>query len=187
MKRNLFVALLLLAIVLMLSACDTAWVPVDTGVEEVPASQIVVDAETPTVAENADVEATPAETGGLDTLLNFLLNLSGLVPVVAVGVFPIAFIVDLLKRLPKPLTLPNGWAPLASGILNLALFTAFFFLNNKHDEVLTGALQAFATMSPFILMLFMSMLGTSGAHNKLTDHGLGYSYAAAEVRALSRG
>jgi hypothetical protein len=186
MKRKLFVVLLLLVIVALLSACGS-WKAYDTGIAptEAPAKLVssVTDSAPESVVEIAESE--PTETGGLDTLLAFLLELCDLIPAVAFGAPFIAFVIDLLKRLPK-YSLPDGYAPLVSGLLNLALYAALFFFKDKQDAI-TGIVQALNTLAPFILMLFTSTLVTAGAHDKLANRGLGYSYTGEAVVGILRG
>ena len=172
MKKNVFVGLLLVVLVLALVGCASTRLPESDAVD-VPASQMVIDAPTSDLVIEADpVEEAPADTG-LDALLGFLVNLSGLVPVVPGGALFFAFVVDQLKRFG---VVKDGYAPLVSGALNLALYTILYFASDKQDELVLGIIQALNSLAPFVLALFVSLIGTAIAHDKLSARGLGFNY-----------
>jgi hypothetical protein len=181
MNRKFSVALLLIIIVVLLSACELdTWQAYDTGqVSGPPDTSTLIAAPEPVPDE------TPADTSGLDTVLKFLDELLILIPAVTFGAPFIATFVDLLKRLPfRPL--PNNYAPLASGIMNLALYTFCYFATDQQEEVAKGVMQAIISLSPFVLMLFTGLVFTAKAHDKLSAIGIGKSYTGEAVKGMTR-
>lgn len=179
-----FAALLLIVVLVLLTGCE-AWEPIDLGpaptAEPTPLVDTVVPIETP-VAEDTE----PTDTEGLNTLLAFLLTICTLIPAVPAGAPAFAAIIDIWKRLPGRFGLKNGWAPLVSGLLNLALFTALFFLNNEGDKMVESLLGAVTALSPYILMLFVNLLATAGAHDKLVGIGVGKSHSGEAIHGMLR-
>jgi hypothetical protein len=104
--------------------------------------------------------------------VGFLSSLLGFVPVVGFGAALIAFVVDTGKRL----GLPDGYAPLVSGGLNLALYGLLFLGNDAQDARLQNAVAAINLIAPYVVALFMSVLTTVKAHQHLAAAGIGYSH-----------
>lgn len=119
----------------------------------------------------------------MDALLSFVGNLLGLIPVVAFGAPLVAFLVDLAKRL----RLPDGYAPLLSGALNLVLYGVVFFAGDKHLPQVQNVVQAMTLAAPVILSIFVSLLSTAAAHNMLAAIGVGFKHDAAAKLAASAG
>lgn len=183
MFKKLSVGLLIVVLVLCLSGCTSAkWYVADLTQEataevvdeDVLVSEVEADEEP---AEDVVVlEEEPVEpVNNVDSLVGFLLELLSYVKVVPIAVPVIALLVDMLKRLPGKYALKDGYAPLVSGLLNLGVYAAYFFLTDKQDAFLDGILNGLTVLGPFILTLFGSVLGTASAHTSLASAGIGYS------------
>lgn len=110
----------------------------------------------------------------MENFLVFVNVLLGFVPAVAGAAIAIAAIVDGLKKLGW---LPDGYAPLASGLLNLAVFVALFFLGDEYGKEIQSTMDAIAIVAPVVVSLLIALLSTSKAHDLLTGIGLGFSYS----------
>jgi len=104
--------------------------------------------------------------------MEFLNDLLVLVPVIAFAAPLIAFLVDTFKRF----GLPDGYAPLISGVLNLGMYAALYFLSDQEAEIQT-VIEAMYQLAPIILALFVSVLSTKSAHDLLEKVGIGFSYS----------
>ncbi len=115
----------------------------------------------------------------MEVTVTFFEVLLGLVPVVAFAAPLIAFLVDQAKRA----GLPDGFAPLVSGVLNLVFFALLFFLPNEAERIedYTGAVYAFA---PYVVALLVALISSSWVHDRLTAVGIGYSHTDAEADAV---
>jgi len=116
----------------------------------------------------------------MSNFLTFVEVLLGFVPAVAGAAIAIAALVDGLKKLGW---LPDGYAPLASGILNLVVFVALFFLGDQYGKEVQSVLDGIAIIAPVIVSLLIALLSTSKAHDLLTSIGLGVSYSASKAGA----
>jgi hypothetical protein len=117
----------------------------------------------------------------MNTFVSFVDALLDLVPAVAFGAPLIAILVDAAKRV----GLPDGYAPLASGLLNLILYGVLFFLKGREGEVQT-IVEGLTALAPFILSLFVGLLATAGSHKKLLNIGVGYSNTSSSLRDFRR-
>lgn len=110
----------------------------------------------------------------LDTqLYSFLLEMFDLIPVVAgVSVF-ISVLIDQLKRLK---VLPDGYAPLVSGGLNLVFYIVLYFLSDAQDAQVVGIFGDIATVMPYLVSLFLALGVGDWTHNYFKQKGIGYSY-----------
>lgn len=111
----------------------------------------------------------------MDTLLGFGNSLLALVPVMGFAAPLIAFIVDTAKRA----KLPDGYAPLLSGLLNFAVFAVLYFVGEAHRAQVQDVVQLLTQIAPVIVALFISLLGTAKAHDLLSAVGIGFSHADA--------
>jgi len=107
-------------------------------------------------------------------IMEFVNGLLALVPVVAFAAPLIAFVIDTTKRF----GLPDGYAPLVSGLLNLALYAVVYFVGEAHADQVQTVVEAVTMLAPVIVALFVSLLGTTGAHKALELIGIGYSHEA---------
>ena len=110
----------------------------------------------------------------MDNLLAFLAALAALVPVVSTVAPLVAFVVDTAKRI----GLPNGYAPLVSGLLNLLAFAAMFFLTDAQKAQIPDAVAGILAVAPFVVALLISVLATPVVHDMLTAKGLGFSHGS---------
>jgi len=116
----------------------------------------------------------------MDQFLVFAETLLGFIPAVAGAAIAIAALVDGLKKLGW---LPDGYAPLASGLLNLVVFVLLFFLGDQYGKEVQSVLDGIAIIAPVIVSLLIALLSTSKAHDLLTSIGLGVSYSARKEAA----
>ena len=107
----------------------------------------------------------------MDGLLGFILALADLVPVVGFGAGLIAVIVDALKRFGL---LPDGFAPLAASLLNVALFAIVYFVGDQAD--IEGLVEAITALAPYIIGLLSVALAAPAVHNALERVGVGFSH-----------
>lgn len=105
-------------------------------------------------------------------LLAFLETVLKFVPTVAVAAGVIALIVDFLKRIG---VLPDGYAPLASLILNAAAWVLVYLFG---DVAVGEVTEPLAQILPYVFSLLVSLGITEWAHNIYTPKGLGYSFSA---------
>lgn len=108
----------------------------------------------------------------MEQFLQFTVHLLGLVPAVALFAPLIALVVDFLKRAGA---LPDGYAPLASGVLNLLAYALVWFAGESKD--MTTIVNAVTALAPYIFALFLSLLATARAHKAAVGIGIGYSHA----------
>lgn len=106
--------------------------------------------------------------------LEFCGNLFTLVPVVAPAVLLIAIIVDGAK---KAKILPNGYAPVLSGVLNAAVFLVYYLAGPDRTAQIDGIIKAVTVFAPFIVGYAASVFSTAKAHNAMVEAGFGYSYS----------
>ena len=111
----------------------------------------------------------------MDNTLEFLRVLLALVPTVAGAAIAIGSIVDGAKRLGW---LPDGYAPLASLVLNFAVYVALYFLGERYGEEIQSVLDAIAMISPVLVAVLASLAGSKIVHDILVSIGLGYSHTA---------
>lgn len=116
----------------------------------------------------------------MEQFLVFVETLLGFIPAVAGAAIAIAALVDGLKKLGW---LQDGYAPLASGLLNLTVFVLLFFLGDQYGKEVQSALDGIAIIAPVIVSLLIALLSTSKAHDLLTSIGLGFSYSDHKERA----
>jgi hypothetical protein len=116
----------------------------------------------------------------MEQFLVFVNVLLGFVPAVAGAAVAIAVLVDGLKKLGW---LPDGYAPLASGVLNLAVFVALFFLGDQYGKEVQSVLDGIAIVAPVLVSLLIALLSTSKAHDLFNSIGLGYSYSDIKSKA----
>jgi len=116
----------------------------------------------------------------MDQFLVFIETVLGFVPAVAGAAIAIAALVDGLKKLGW---LPDGYAPLASGLLNLSVFVALFFLGDQYGKEVQSVLDGIAIIAPVIVSLLIALLSTVKAHDLLTSIGLGVSYSSRKAGA----
>lgn len=111
----------------------------------------------------------------LDTqFYSFLLEMFDLIPIVAgVSVF-ISVLIDQLKRLK---ILPDGYAPLVSGGLNLIFYIVLYFLSDSQDAELIGFFENIAYVMPYLVSIFLSLGIGEWAHRYFKQKGIGYSYS----------
>ncbi len=112
----------------------------------------------------------------MENLVAFLNALAGLVPVVAVFSSLISYIVDALKRTGL---VPNDYAPLASGILNLVAYAVVFFATDAQRAEFPALVNAILTVAPFIVALVAGLLATPAVHDALIKRGIGFSHETA--------
>jgi len=110
----------------------------------------------------------------MEQFLVFVNVLLGFIPAVAGAAIAIAAIVDGLKKIGW---LKDGYAPLASGLLNMAVFVILFFLGDQYGKQVQSALDAIAIVAPVIVSLLGALLATNGVHNLLTGIGFGFSHS----------
>lgn len=116
----------------------------------------------------------------MEQFLAFVAVLLALVPVIAFGSPLIAFIVDTLKRI----GLPDGFAPLASGLLNLALYAVVFFVGPEHEGEVKNVVDGLLLIAPVVLALFTGVIATVKAHQKLAAAGVGYNHSGPKLRPV---
>lgn len=109
----------------------------------------------------------------MDNFLAFVSAIAGLVPVVAVFSPLISYIVDAAKRVGL---VPNNYAPLASGLLNLGAYAAVFFATDAQRAEFPAAVNAILTVAPFVVALLAGLLTTPAVHDALIKRGIGYSH-----------
>ena len=109
-------------------------------------------------------------------LADFMSVLLGYVPAVMVAAPLIAFVIDQAKRF----GLPDGYAPLVSGLLNLAAYAALYFAGAEHQGDVETVIEAITMIAPIVVALFTSALASNAAHNLLMWAGLGYSHNGQE-------
>jgi len=109
----------------------------------------------------------------MSQFLVFIETLLGFIPAVAGAAIAIAALVDGLKKIGW---LKDGYAPLASGLLNLVVFVALFFFGDQYGKEVQSVLDGIAIVAPVIVSLLIALLSTSKAHDLLNSIGLGYSY-----------
>lgn len=105
-------------------------------------------------------------------LFDFLSVLLGFVPKVAEAAIVIAVLIDCAKRLK---ILPNGYAPLASVVLNLIAYILFYFFG-EHSDVIVSVIGVIASTAPVVTALLVSLLSTKLVHDLLVKIGVGYSF-----------
>jgi len=110
----------------------------------------------------------------MEQFLVFVNLMLGFIPVVAGAAVAIAAIVDGLKKIG---VVKDGYAPLASGVLNLVVFVGLFFFGDQYGKEVQSALDAIAIVAPVIVSLLIALLSTSKAHELLNSIGLGFSYS----------
>jgi hypothetical protein len=112
----------------------------------------------------------------MENVLGFVEVLLSLVPTVAGAAIAIGAIIDGLKKLGW---LPDGYAPLVSLGLNFAVYVALYFLGDRYGGEIQSVLDAVATVSPILVALLLSLLGSSKVHDLLVGIGLGFSHSDA--------
>ena len=107
----------------------------------------------------------------LGLFFQFLQVFLGLVAVPAAAPV-LAVFIDFLKKV----GLPDGFAPLVSGLVNVAVYAILFFAGKENTEMVGSFLDAFVLVAPYIFALFLSLVATAKAHDVLTPMGYGYSH-----------
>lgn len=110
----------------------------------------------------------------MDAFLAFVSVLAGLVPAVATFAPLIAYVVDALKRI----GLPNGYAPLASGLLNVAAYALVYFATDAQRAEFPNAVAAILAVAPYVVAVLASVLATPAIHDALVARGFGYTHEA---------
>jgi hypothetical protein len=110
----------------------------------------------------------------MSTFLAFFSSLAGLVPVVAVFAPLFAYVTDTAKRL----GLPDGAAPIVSGILNLAGYALVFFSSDATKAQFPSVVAGILAIAPYLVALVAGLLATPLAHNALLAAGHGVSNTA---------
>ena len=103
--------------------------------------------------------------------ITFLEALLDLVPEVAAAASFIAVVIDQLKRV----GLPDGYAPLVNGVLNLVFFTILYFAPEAENDIATIT-GAFEVLAPYIVSIILSIVGATKVHKLLLPTGVGYSH-----------
>lgn len=111
----------------------------------------------------------------MDTFLAFINSLAGLVPVVAFGVPLIAIIVDAAKAGGKGL--PDGYAPLVAGLLNVGLYAVVYFAGPDNTVKVQNVVQGLTLIAPVVLGAVMTAIGAAKLHTVLKPVGFGFSHA----------
>lgn len=117
---------------------------------------------------------------GVDTLA-FLSSLLSLVPAVALAPPLIAFALDVSKRFGW---LKDGYAPLISGAINLALYAALYFAGPDNAAKVANVVTAIVSVGTVILSVLTSSLVTNLWHNGLNWAGMGFSHSKSKQAAL---
>lgn len=107
----------------------------------------------------------------MDTFVAFFSQLAALVPTVAFGSALIATLVDIAKRV----GLKDGYAPLASAVLNVVLYGVVFFAGDAHLDQVKGVVGGLTLIAPVVLSLFGSLVASAKWHDLLTEIGIGLS------------
>lgn len=107
----------------------------------------------------------------MNEFLSFIATLLGFVPVVAAVAPLVAFLVDTAKRF----GLPDGYAPLASGLLNLLVYALFYFVE-LDEAAVQNVVEAILAIAPYIVALLISLFGSAWAHQQLAKIGVGYRH-----------
>lgn len=110
----------------------------------------------------------------MEKFLEFVFALGALAPVVAVAAPAIGALIDGLKKVG---VVKDGDAPKWSGVLNLAAFVAFFFLNDEQAKMAGGVLGGFATLAPYLFAFVVALIGTPFVREFLFAAGFGYSHS----------
>jgi len=108
--------------------------------------------------------------------VKFIEALLEMVPQVAFAAPVIAILIDQLKRV----GLPDGYAPLASGLLNLTFFALVYFLPEREGDIATIA-EAAAQLAPFVVSFVLSLLTAAKVHQLTEPIGIGYSHTSKTV------
>ena len=108
----------------------------------------------------------------MSEFLKFVDLLLGYAP--AVGYAPlIAWFVDMGK---KHGLIPDGYAHLASGVLNVLIMAALYFAGPEHEAEVRSVLDAVYLAGPAVVGLFAALASTKLSHNALVALGFGYSH-----------
>lgn len=110
----------------------------------------------------------------MDQFIVFFSTLAGFVPVVVAFAPLVSYLVDIAKRI----GLPNGYAPVLSGLLNVAAWVLVFFSTDEQIANYPNVVSGILAVAPYIVALVASLLATPLLHDALTAKGFGYSHRA---------
>jgi len=108
--------------------------------------------------------------------VEFIEALLEMVPQVAFAAPVIAILIDQLKRV----GLPDGYAPLINGVLNLVFFTILYFAPEAENDIATIT-GAFEVLAPYIVSIILSIVGAAKVHKLLLPTGVGFSHTPKAV------
>lgn len=110
----------------------------------------------------------------MDQFIVFFSTLAGFVPVVVAFAPLVSYLVDAAKRI----GLPDGYAPVLSGVLNLAAWVLVFFSSDEQIAQFPNVVAGVLAVAPYVVALVASLLATPLVHDALTDKGFGFSHKA---------
>ena len=108
----------------------------------------------------------------MELLSAFLDKLLALLPLVVVAAPIIAFFIDLGKRV----GLPDGLAPILSGVLNAGVLVVLFVFGDQGVIVIKKVNDLIVVVGPAVTIWVLSVLASPKFHELLKGAGLGFSH-----------
>lgn len=108
----------------------------------------------------------------MEQLIAFMDKFAALLPLLAVAAPLVAFVIDLLKRV----KLPDGTAPIVSGVLNAGVLVLLFVYGDEGVTAIKKANDLIVIVGPAITVWVGMVLTAPKWHDLFKAIGLGFSH-----------